>query len=119
MYVLGAGQAVTDSQRVSVCCFFAVWKVFMNKQIGITEHWTITGQSVVLTGSGSSIKSLVSQLGLPNDSSIRLSGRRAAVALWGEPLSAYLHQHRVHVTLPDSTKDSAEPVDVLVSASAV
>lgn len=84
----------------------------MNNEAGITEHWTITGKRVVLTGSGSIIRSIVLQLGLPLDSQIQLNGGHTAVALWGESLTRYVHQHCLCGDLPGNTAQA----DVLISA---
>ena len=89
---------------------------FMSYKSRISEHWTVKGKSVVVTGSEPVIASLVSQLELPMDSTVHISSSRAAVALWGQPLETYIRRHRADIATSDHMPSLVEQADVLIAS---
>lgn len=116
MYVQWWDKQSLARRRTLMCCF-VLWKVAMENDAEVVEHWTITGQRVVLTGNESAISSIVRQLELPHDASIRLASGCAAVALWGESLSTYLQRKTRDSVYASVQPATASQKDVLISAS--
>ena len=89
----------------------------MNSSVGASEHWTVTGERVVITGSEHEINAIVADLEITQDTIIKLGGSRAAVALWGPALTRYMNAY------PDPVHDQRgarnEQADVLIFSSVV
>ena len=68
----GTGHEVPDEPDTAVC-----------------EHWTTSGQGVVLTGSRTALTSIATQLGLPAAVVVDVTTTTAALGLWGDALALY------------------------------
>lgn len=66
----------------------------MNVEPRVTEHWTMTGEGLILSGDSATIQRLLGPLGLPLDAPVRLAPSQAAIALWGDALATYLRHYR-------------------------
>ena len=60
-----------------------------NDPNGVTQHWTLSGQSVVLSGPRERLQELADDLHVAHDQIVEVSTTRAVLALWGAPLETF------------------------------
>jgi hypothetical protein len=59
----------------------------------VAEHWTISGERLILVGPIAEVERVAQRLCLPCDTVVRVSPLRAALPLWGDRLMSYQATH--------------------------
>lgn len=72
----------------------------MNSSTRFAEHWTVTGERIVLSGSEQSIRTIALDLDVPLENMVKLSKTEYALPLWGNALHRYVSNYssRIHVS---------------------
>jgi hypothetical protein len=65
----------------------------MDSSLCVAEHWTVTGERIVLSGDRPTITRVAQFVEVPIDDMVRIGPSRYVLPLWGSALRRYLNHY--------------------------
>ena len=66
----------------------------MDSSLCVAEHWTVTGERIVLAGDRPTISRVAQSVNVSTDDMVRIGPSKYVLPLWGSALQRYLtHYH--------------------------